>query len=112
MSNTVWVSFVRVTGVYNFINLSSDVSSPSLYIGLIPQLHQEGVATKSLSSHASGVGREKIIITIIHNKIFALRPTPLQSEASQTQAHVVAEPNFIEDLVTGIVVELRGPSTE
>lgn len=47
------------------------------------QLQQE---ESSLSFPASGLGRESITITLKHNKIFALCPTP--------RACAVAQPNF------------------
>ena len=72
--------------MYNSTNFSIDIASPSLYIGQSSQLYQEEIATQSLGSPAYGLGREMIIITIIHNKIFALRPAPILSEPVRLRA--------------------------
>lgn len=65
---------------------------------------------KPLSSLASGLGRKKY--NKHSNKNFRLTSYPSPVWASWTRAHVVAEPNFTEDLVTGNVDELWGPSTK
>lgn len=78
MSNWIWVPFVEgfheVCTIYRLVQ-SCCLSLPVHWLN--PPSCTKG--KKSQSSLASGLGREKII-PLLHNKILALRPTPLQSE--------------------------------